>query len=160
MAMWQKLSKREQVILGLGISTGLLIIIYLMILEPLGKDFNRLQRKVPEQEQLLLWMEAASGRVKQLRKNNVPGKTKKSTGSPLATIDLTIKQSKLGKAMTRIEPDQKNGVRVWFEKAEFDALYKWLNKLEQQYGFTVKYIMADRQDSPGIINARLTLVQD
>ncbi|MCB0068948.1 MAG: type II secretion system protein M, partial [Caldilineaceae bacterium] len=56
----------------------------------------------------------------------------------------------------RLQPEGTDGVSVWFDAAPFDNLVGWLEE-EARQGVIVRQISIDRQDQPGVVNARVVL---
>ena len=48
-------------------------------------------------------------------------------------------------------------VRVTFESAPFDSLVMWMGILQSQYGIQVDVASLDRLDTPGMVDAQLTV---
>ena len=133
------------------------ILILALIWGSLVSDVNRLKSIVSDQHELEQWMQRASKEALQLRgvtSGNVGGAGNKSL---LALVDETAKQSRLGQAMRRVEPEGQDKVRIQLDGALFDDMAQWLEKLELGYNIHVDRISIDRLDSPGFVNARVTL---
>ena len=99
-------------------------------------------------------MQQAAVEAKQLRGAAVGGGAGRSL---LAVVDQTSKQSQLGSAVKRIQPDGQDLVRVSLEQASFDDLVLWLGDLQKAYGVSVVDAAIDRQSDAGRVNAHLTL---
>jgi general secretion pathway protein M len=153
---WQQLNTRERVMIGIaGVAIGIMFL-YLVILEPIMKDAQRLEKQLVEQQRLLSWMEDAAKEAKSLSARGGQ-KIKVGTGgqSLLGVIDRTAKAGQLGDAMKRVEPDGSNRVRVWLEKASFDDTVRWLERLEREYSMDIDSVVIDKEDAPGRVNVRL-----
>jgi general secretion pathway protein M len=79
--------------------------------------------------------------------------------SLLAIVDQTGKENGLGGAITRMQPEGDNTVRIWLEQADFVAVLRWLALLENSYGVAVVEAAIDREAQPGLVRARLGLVR-
>lgn len=55
----------------------------------------------------------------------------------------------------RLQPEG-DGVSVWFDAVAFNDLIRWLEAQSKQ-GVVIRQVAIDRDDSPGIVNARIVL---
>lgn len=155
---WLARQPRERLILMLG---GILVVatlLYLLVWEPLARERTNLANRVKAQGKTLVWMQQASEQVKQLRTQS-PNLTKKANQSSLMSIvDSSAKRSKIRKPIQRIEPEGKNGVKLWIENVAFDTLVRWLGEVERRYGVLVNRATITRnEETAGQVNSRLSL---
>ncbi len=75
-------------------------------------------------------------------------------GSILSTVNNTAKVKNI--QLKRFEPEGDNGLRIWLDKANFNAVIDWLELLETTRGIRVEQISIDKVDS-GIVNVRAVL---
>jgi general secretion pathway protein M len=143
----------------LAISAALLLLcllIYAAIWLPFSHSVERLSAQVSDQRALETWMHQAATQVAQLR--GTGSAVGRSDGrSLLALVDQTAKQSQLGSAIRRVEPDGEGKARIHLEQAAFDDIITWLEQLSVKYGIHVDEITVDRLDRPGLVNARVSL---
>jgi len=132
-----------------------LVLGYLLVWDPLNSRLIHTQQSVDEQQSLKRWMQQAAAEAKQLRGTAVSGGD--AGRSLLAVVDQTSKQSQLGPAVKRIQPDGQDLVRVSLEQASFDDLVLWLGSLRSAYGVSIVDVTIDRQSEAGRVNAHLTL---
>jgi general secretion pathway protein M len=59
--------------------------------------------------------------------------------------------------ITTIKPQGEDKVQLRIEQAAFDTLLKWLDGLTGQHGIAIESLNVDRQQQPGLVNARLVL---
>ncbi|OOZ39165.1 hypothetical protein BOW53_12755 [Solemya pervernicosa gill symbiont] len=152
---WSGLEARERRMLMFGAVALLALALYALVWEPYQKSNTRLQQRVEQQRDTLNWMEQARLEAASLR-----GRTTTPQGSNeslLSLTDRTAKLRKLGSQIKRLQPDSDTSVRVWLEQSRFDILMHWLGELQSRYGITIATLQIDRQESAGIVNARLTL---
>ena len=133
-----------------------LALVYVAAWSPLSSSVIRLQQSVEEQQTLLQWMKQSAVEVNRLR-GGAGGVGAGDRRSLLAVVDQTSKQSQLGPAVKRIEPDGQELVRVSLEQASFDDLVTWLGNLQRSFGVSVADVSIDRQADRGRVNVRLTL---
>lgn len=79
--------------------------------------------------------------------------------SILMAVDQTARAGTLEKPPSRIQPEGDREVKVWIEEVSFDGLLRWLNELETRYGIRAETAEIEKQDTPGVVSARLSLVR-
>lgn len=153
------LEPRERRILIAGVTLLVVALLYLIAWEPLVKKISTLEKTNQENQELLVWMEQSAAEAQQLQaKLKASGPSGRSKGqSLLGTIDRTAKTSKLGKSVKRVQPDGQTKARVWLENVSFDSMVNWLEKLQRQQGIRIVNTVIEKQDDPGLVNARLVL---
>jgi general secretion pathway protein M len=105
------------------------------------------------------WVTATSVRSLVLSGRGGIGVIQGQGRSLLAIVDQTGKENGLGGAITRMQPEGDNTVRIWLEQADFVAVLRWLALLENSYGVAVVEAAIDREAQPGLVRARLGLVR-
>lgn len=157
-AWFMQLAPRERRIVLVGAALLIIVLIYLLAWEPFVKHRQQLRQTVKEQQALVEWMQQAGREAEQLRavKGGATGRLPEGQ-SLLAVVDQAAKNSGLGTAMKRVEPEGQDTARVWFEQAKFDEVMAWLEGMQRNFGVGVVSIVLERQDQPGLINARVTL---
>ena len=78
------------------------------------------------------------------------------TASLLTVVDQGARTT-LGKQPTRIQPEGDKVVKVWVEEVPFDSLLRWMQELEQRYGIRTQTAEIEKQATPGMVSAQLTL---
>jgi general secretion pathway protein M len=147
------LAPRERIMVSIAAVVVGLALVYVAAWSPLTSSVARLEQSVEEQQALKQWMQQSAAEVNQLR--GAAGAA--DHRSLLAVVDQTSKQSQLGPAVKRIEPDGQELVRVTLEQASFDDVMTWLGGLQRSFGVSVADVSIDRQADSGRVNARLTL---
>jgi general secretion pathway protein M len=149
------LAPRERLMVSAAAAVVFLALGYLLVWSPLNSRLTQTQQSVDEHQSLKRWMQQAAAEAKQLRGAAV---SRGDAGrSLLAVVDQTSKQSQLGSAVKRIQPDGQDLVRVSLEQASFDDLVLWLGSLQSAYGVSIVDATIDRQSEAGRVNAHLTL---
>jgi len=149
------LDAQQRVLVVTG-SVLLAIVVVVLMWGSFIKDVKRLETIVNEQRELEQWMLQASKEALQLRGVSVTGSIS-GDKSLLARVDETAKQSGLGQAMKRVEPEGQDKVRIQLDDALFDDVARWLEKLDVSYNIQVERISIDKLDRSGFVNVRLTL---
>jgi len=152
-----RLADRENRWLVAGSAVALILILYGLVWVPFDNKVRQLQRSVNQQQQLADWMQQQSREVRRLRGLARSGAGVAGKQSLLALTDQTAKQAGLGSAIKRVEPEGQDKVRIRMEQVVFDDLIAWLEKLQRRHRIRIARISIDRQDTPGRVDARLTL---
>ena len=158
MKQWfEGLESRERILLFSGVIVLSVFLFYVLVWQPFHSGYDRLQSTISEQRTTALWIQEGAAKVKQLK--GAGGMTGKGLGgrSLLAVTDSTARAGGLAASMKRIEPEGRNGVRVWLEGASFDQFVTWLSLLSSKYGINPDSVSMERGEAAGQVNVRLTL---
>jgi general secretion pathway protein M len=149
--------QEQRIIIILGIVIGLALF-YLLIWSPISESYAQKTGQVEAQRKLLNWMQSTGQQIAQL--TGTAQRSKSTGGRPLlSTVDNTIKASGLGPSMKRLEPQGNDKVQIWFENTNFDQLVLSLGKLSSDHQIQISSINIERQEQPGLVNARLVLIK-
>ncbi len=155
-AWFATLSPRDRLIVVGG---GSLLIMVLLVGSWLSfvDDVERMREVVSEQHVVSQWMESAAQEVLILRKGDNQKHVANSGGSLLSLVDQTARRSGLGSAMTRVEPDGSDKVRIRLERVNFDKMMRWLEELQTKHEVSINSITVDQHQDNGLANVRLSL---
>lgn len=154
---WLTKTPREQLMLTAAAAVTLLFLLYLLAWQPFMDSVEQKQLQVKSQQITLDWMRQQLPEIQRLRAQGQANGGKRSNEALLTLVDRTAKQSQLRQQIQRIKPQGDNKVQLWVEQAAFDTLLKWLGGLSTGYGIQLASLSIDRQEQPGIVNARLVL---
>jgi len=153
-AAWLRLAPRERGIIVTGGVLVAAVAIYLFVLGPSYRSLVRLRAEVPQERAQLALMREQAAVVERLRRSP-------SGGAPAAQLSALAEQAAgahgLREAITRVEKEGDNGVRIALEKASFNAMVAWLTDLHQRSGLRVETAAIESQESAGTVTARLLL---
>jgi general secretion pathway protein M len=151
------LDPRERLLINSGGVLLLVLLLYVMIWEPIAKDYRALQDTVVEQRKTLAWMKQAAAELQVLQRSG--GSNARGLGgrSLLAVVDQSARSGGLGPAIKRMEPEGKKGVKVWLEGVAFDPMILWLGQITRSYQIETSIVTIEPQGG-GRVNARLTLL--
>jgi general secretion pathway protein M len=125
------------------------VLLYVLILAPAIGQGDRAWDRLQEERALLGWLRAHQGEVS-------GSGAVQAREQPVATlVNSSAQENKL--TIRRYEPAGEDGIRVWLEGAEFNAVVKWLYQLEGSSGIRAVEFTVERDAQPGRVNARLTL---
>jgi general secretion pathway protein M len=154
---YEALQPREQRFVaaaGVAVALGL---IYLAVWQPAAQLHARYARQLEASRALAARLEVAAVEVRAAGPASGP-----VAGRDLAlltAVDQAAKNGGLSKAPSRLQPDGESQVRVWLDQEQFDSLVRWMNELQTRYGLRIDAADIERQPTPGVVNARLTLVR-
>jgi general secretion pathway protein M len=151
------LEPRERMMVAAGTVLLVLLLLYVLVWAPMRSGYHTLQESVSEQRDTVLWMQGSAQTIQRLRSSGGATARGLEGRSLLSVTDSTARAGGLGPALKRVEPEGANSVRVWLEGASFDVLVKWLGTLSTQHGVDANSVSLERNEAPGMVNARLTL---
>ncbi|MGM0593470.1 MAG: type II secretion system protein GspM [Pseudomonadota bacterium] len=155
---WMSLQPRERLTLMTGAAIAALLLLYLLLIEPFMVELERLESSVAAQQEELAWMQAAAKEVAQLKRQNGGGASVAQRGerSLLSLVDSSAREEGLAEPLKQLSPVGEK-VRVRLEGAAFDALLRWLDRLEQDFAVGVDSLTLERLDAPGLVNATVVV---
>ncbi|MCG8015431.1 MAG: type II secretion system protein M [Candidatus Thiodiazotropha sp. 'RUGA'] len=153
---WLSKTPQEHLAMIVGGTAVLLLLIYLIVWRPFQQSLEQKALLVKSQESTLQWMKDNADLVKNMRSNQ-PGKGAASNEALLTLVDRTAKRVQLRQQIKRIKPQGDDSVQLWVEQASFDTLIRWLGQMTQEHALNIESLNIDRQDAPGLINARVVL---
>lgn len=143
MRAWlQALAPRERAVLFGAGGVLLLLLVYLVVLEPLAQAYAARETRVRALEQELEWMRDAAAEVRAL------GGTAADTAGaerrpPYLAADRALREAGLPRP-TRLEPVGSQGARLEIEAVAFDALVRVLRGLRTRDGLRVERARFER----------------
>lgn len=156
-AWWLGKTPREQQALVIGAAALLLMLLYLILWQPFVDAVDEQRIKVKNQQVTLDWMEQNLPEILAMRNQRRMAGNTRTNEALLTLVDRTAKQKQLRQQIKRIKPQGDDKVQLWVEEAVFDTLLQWLGGLTTQYGVQIESLNIDRQEQPGLVNARLLL---
>jgi general secretion pathway protein M len=163
-ARYDALQPREQLIVAAGLLVGAVMLIYLVLWEPfaLARDHQAKALVTARAYASRLELAAAKAAATHTTGALLTAAAAAAAGgdtSLLSIVDTATKDGTIAKPPSRIQPDGDKQVRVWFDDVSFDALTRWMFQAQQRYAVHIEEMAIERRSTPGIVNARLTLVR-
>jgi general secretion pathway protein M len=103
---------------------------------------------------LLEWMRANEAAARAAGASGGGGTRASGQGSLLTLVANSAAEA--GIQLTRVQPEA-TGVSVMLQNQPFSEVLRWLTKMAEQHQVTIRQISIDRQTTPGVVNARVTL---
>ncbi len=130
---------------------------YFLFLGPQLESRRTLSEAIERQREDLAWMQGAAAEVSAFQVGSASAVTRRAGKSLLGLVDRTARSASLSQAITRMEPQGKERVRLWLTEADFDKLVSWLAQLRKQHGMQVSSLDLERGKAPGRVGGRLAL---
>ncbi|WP_275100444.1 type II secretion system protein GspM [Sedimenticola hydrogenitrophicus] len=157
-AWFYSLAERERFIVSFGLLVLLLIIVYLLIIEPANRSVDQAFHKVNAIETDVVRLQQIIGKYNELDEfKNTP--SQEIGRSLLSLIDQSSESSGIKTAIKRLMPEGDAKVRVHLENAEFNRLISWLISNYQQQGISTEALNIRVTDEPGTISGTVLLVR-
>lgn len=155
------LGRRERRLVVGGTLVVAVVLIETFAIEPGLEWLEGRRRFVEGRAATLAEMRRSAAEVARLRDaggaKGTVGKESLPDESLLSLADRTAKEQGLGAALKRVEPEGEGRVRLWFDKVPFEGLMAWLEGLATRHGARVENITLDREETPGLVRARVGL---
>jgi len=159
-ARFEALEPREQKLVGAAGVLIALAILYGGIWQPFAKARARHESELEAAHAIANSLVLAQAEVLSRGARGGGGGGVIGSGvSLLSAVDQASKSGTLSKPPSRLQPDGENQVRVWLEDTQFDTLMRWMYELQNNYGLKIDVADIERQPTPGLVNARLSLTR-
>lgn len=155
-AWFASLAPREQRMVAIGTVLVVVMLVWGLVLAPLGQATDGARARVESKRSLLAFIQSAAGELAGAGEVAAP---ELSGESLVVVVDRSLRQAGLGQSLTRNQPVGEDGVRVRLENAQFDALAGWLGDVHARSGMAIESASFDRSQAPGRVNASLVLRQ-
>lgn len=142
---WLQLAPRERLSLAVLASFVLLVIMVAGVWLPSHRAAEAARAAHDSSRELLLWMQANADRAR-----SVPAASGESV---LGAVNGVAGSS--GLALSRIEPEGDEAVRVWVERGDFNTVARWLAELSAR-GIVATELQVEKQAAGGV-SGRFTL---
>ena len=148
------LSERDRRTLLIGGGVAALLLLYVII--QLDSSVSSAHKRILKKQTDLTWMRSVAPEIA----NNGFRPQTGGGQSLLVIVDRSARESGLASALAGSEPAGPGGLSVRLQKAPFDTLITWLNRLGQQNGIRVDTASIESAGSPGLVNAAIVLHMD
>lgn len=155
---WQRLAARERRVVAIGGILVLGLLAWAFIWDPLTRSRATLEAGVQQAEADLGWMREAVPRLLARRAQGGAMGVDRAGRSLPALADGSLREAGLGAHLSRLEPLGEGRVGLWFDDIGFDPLIAWLEGFSPRFGIRVEELSVDRATAPGMVDARVVLV--
>jgi general secretion pathway protein M len=157
---YQGLQQRERQLVLAASAVIIITLLYLTIWEPIHQGIEDQTQKYQTQADILDWMQTASVEVRTLKASGAAKRRINSSQPVTLLVENSAATAGIKPYLSKLESTSEKGARITIDAASFDQLLLWLNTLQSQYGITVSSANLDRNNTPGAVNARMTLNRD
>jgi general secretion pathway protein M len=151
------LQQRERQMVTAATALVVLTLLYLIIWEPVSSGLDEQRLQYETQRSTYGWMLQSAEEARLLKAAGSRNVIRTSNQPVSLLVESSATTAGLKGNILKIETSGDKGARVMLDAASFDQMLLWLNTLRQQYGITVSSASIDRNETPGAVNARLTL---
>jgi general secretion pathway protein M len=128
-------------------------VLYLAVWRPITEWSHRADASYQRQLAVLDWMRLHESDARAAGQRS---DSSHESGSLLTVVANSAAQA--GLQLLRYQPEGSGGVSVVLQNQSFNSLIAWIAALERDDHVNVKQISIDAQDTPGLVNARITLI--
>lgn len=155
---WESLLDRERQMISVGSAIVGLLIIYALIWSPLSDAVLDRKTQVESQRQLLIYLQHASVKIKQLKASGITvDAVVDNNAGLLALVEQTLGSLQLNSYLKQVQQPQQNQIALTFEKVPFDKLMQWLQMLSTMHGIHVQNLSATRLAVIGTADVQMVL---
>lgn len=156
---WQTLNLREQRLVSLAGLVVLAGVIFVLILEPLAKEQQTLDKRLQAESAALARIEHYAEEAEKIRARIEQGQSREINRSQslLSVLNKTASSHGLQNKVKRIVPNGQDRASVVFDAVVFDDFTDWIIDLQTGYGVIVDRITVDREKDQGIVRANVNL---
>ncbi|MEQ8234260.1 MAG: type II secretion system protein GspM [Gammaproteobacteria bacterium] len=155
-AWWQARSPSERIVLGAGAAVVLAALYYVLVVEPLALERERLRVRVGAQLALNSELAAAADEARRLRANTDSRRRFTPGESILSVVNATAARTGTREFLRRINPVGAGAVSLYLDDVAFADLARWLVMLDEGHGVEVERAVLDAVRA-GVVDAQLTL---
>ena len=153
------LAPRERVMVSAAAVVVVFALFYYALWRPLNAGLADARTRTAAESDQARWMLGIRDEARQLQASGRRQSVKGQDESLLSIVDASSRANDLGNAVRRIQPANNDKATVTLDNADFNQLVFWLRNLQSNYGIRASEFTASRQDKPGTVQARLTLVR-
>jgi general secretion pathway protein M len=151
---WAERAPRERMILGVGGTVLLIVVLYLVLIEPAWSGIGRLERSLPQQRAQAAELDALLGEVKAMKSQ--PQVAMVSPSEVKGAIETSLARSGLKAA--RMVPLSDGDMQLTFANVPYGTWASWLAGIERELGArTMTLVVTGKDATPGNVDAELAL---
>lgn len=153
-AFWNRLSRRERILLAAGAALISAAGVYLLLYRPLLAEQSQLQVAIEEQQRLRDYLAEAEKKIRELEQTAPADRTR-----PLnAVVEAAGAQAGIGSGVEILSPqDRRDRLEVRLAHVEFDRLIGWLALLDTDHAVAVRRLELARDKDIGFVSGQLTV---
>ena len=147
---WLQRNQREKVLVAAAMIFLVLASLFHLYWKPINQSIVALRKTVPQERIQLAQMRVQAKQIPQYRTSSL-------TKSLMPTLEKSLENYGIRERLELMEPDGDNMARLKLNQVVYVDLIKWLLNLERQHGVRVHSAKLSASDTPGIVDAKVTL---
>lgn len=151
LSWFTSLDRREQLMLAIGGSVLVAWLFFVAIWKPLASSNESLRKANKTAQEQLVWMRNSAAYI---AKQKSSGSQSTSSGNLSQLLNASLADGDL--RFSRFQPRGDLQAQVWFDSAEFEKLFLWLNELQQQQ-VSIRNVSISSGSQSGVVSASLQL---
>ncbi|MEH6593213.1 MAG: type II secretion system protein GspM [Halioglobus sp.] len=153
-AWFARYNPREQLSLLLLAAAVVAYVLYFFTWSPIATKRDEMAARNHSAVEVLQRVDAMVSEVLRLRESGEGVSQKRNL-----TSIINQSTSKLGLAVSRLQPNSRGEVQVRLEAAVFDDILKWLHEMEYTQGLLVREVSITQTGTAGRVNASVRIAQ-
>jgi general secretion pathway protein M len=151
---WSERAPRERAVLAIGGGLLLVVVFYLIAIEPAWTGIARLERSLPQQRTTAAELEALLAEVKAMKDR--PAVATMSAADARAALEGSL--TRAGLKATRIVPLSEGDIQLTFADVPVGRWAPWLASIERELGARATAVtITGRDATPGNVDVDLAL---
>jgi general secretion pathway protein M len=151
---WSERVPRERAVLAIGGGLLLVVVLYLIAIEPAWTGIARLERSLPQQRSTAAELEALLAEVKTMKER--PAVAMMSAADARAALEGSL--TRAGLKATRIVPLSEGDMQLTFADVPIGRWAPWLASIERELGARATAVtLTGRDATPGNVDVDLAL---
>ena len=153
---YDKLEKREQIIVSAGAIILGVMLIYLLAWDPVISTLDEEKQKYESNSQLYFWMQDAASEYRSLKSSGAQTNNRFKNQSISSLAERSAQSAGIKQFISKLDSDSK-GVKAELNQVSFDSLVIWLSDLSNKYNIQTSGLHIEKLKEPGTVKARITL---
>lgn len=150
---YQSLSEQDQKITLIGGVIVLLILLYLLVIDPINQAALKAHNDVLAKTKTVEWMKQGVSKIR-----SSSGKSSAASNQQLAAL-VNSTTRKYNLPVSRRDSKSPNEMQVWFDNVSFNDFLRWTSEIGQRYGVKVATVNVRTRDRDGLASINVKLVK-
>ena len=151
------LEQRERSVVMLGLTVLMLILLYIVLLEPLYKKERQAHLNYDSSIKLLEFIKTKSAQVTELRQKLSAQKKRPADKQLVFLVERSLQQSKIDNSLKSITPLKAGALQLRFDTVDFDKFIKWLVNFHNVYTINVDKLSIAKTADEGLVRVSVLI---
>ncbi len=154
---YNTLAPRERALVLYGGIVAILILLWMLVIDPLMTNHTKLNKVITSQQKTLEKMQSQSIEIKQLQTQNAKP-VADTNGNPQQLVERSLQTWRLKTKLERMQSQGSNGVRLTLKNVNADRFMRFLYELENKYALTIAtLVINNNKKEVGFADVRLSI---